>query len=182
VLWLGVPKRPDLMREMKNGRPSFAGSDDPARTELLALYAETDALLAPYSCDASGECCNFANTGREPYPTPVELAEVELAMAQLGGAPARSAPNRHALPLANEDRTCALLSDGRCTIYESRPFGCRTFFCHRVQGPSKLPRADLQRIARDIAALAARFSPRDPLPRPLSRVISPRSKWRRGPK
>ena len=27
----------------------------------------------------------------------------------------------------------------RCSAYVSRPFGCRTFFCHRIRGPAREP-------------------------------------------
>jgi Fe-S-cluster containining protein len=153
-------------------RPSNGGfSTSPHRAELLALYAEVDALLAPFSCDASAECCNFATTGREPYPTAIELAEVERAVragSLLRGAP--DATKKRKLPLASW--RCPLLSpEGRCRIYAGRPFGCRTFFCDRVSGPGKLPRAELQSLSRRIADLAARFAPRDPLPRPLTKAL-----------
>jgi len=142
-----------------------AWKDDPLRAELLRIYAEVDALLAPYSCDASGECCDFANTGREPYPTPPELAEVELAMR------AASIPRKKSLPVAGT-RPCPLLADGRCRIYGSRPFGCRTYFCDRIApAGAKLPRSELRRLSQAIADLAARHSPRDPGPRPLTRAL-----------
>jgi Fe-S-cluster containining protein len=139
----------------------------PARAELLALYKEVDELLAPFSCPASGECCHFARTGREPYPHAVELEELTHA------AKATSAlAKKRRLSVVEEDRTCALLGDdGRCRVYASRPFGCRTFFCERVEGPHKEPRDELQAIGRRIADLSARAFPRDPGPRPLSRVL-----------
>jgi hypothetical protein len=144
-----------------------AFKDSPARAELRALYAKVDALLAPYSCDLSGECCDFANTGREPYPTAVELAEVELAMR---AAPPPKTNKKRGLPIAG--RVCPLLAEnGRCRIYASRPFGCRTYFCERMAGPGKLPRAEIQAISRAIADLSARFSPRDPHPRPLTNAL-----------
>jgi Fe-S-cluster containining protein len=144
----------------------------PARAGLLAVYADVDALLAPFSCDASTECCRFGVTGREPYVTPLELAEVEHAIAARGAVLPRPPPGRTGrLPVLDEERRCPLLtSDGRCSIYASRPLGCRTFFCERAQGPGKLPRLELNAAARTIADLAARFSPRDPHARPLSRV------------
>jgi uncharacterized protein len=138
---------------------------DPHRRELLALYAEVDALLAPYSCESSTDCCRFGVTGREPYPTPVELAELEHARA------GRPAPRRR-LPMADDERRCPLLTDeGKCRVYASRPFGCRTFFCEKVEGPGKLPRAKVQELSRRVADLAARFSPRDPHARPLTRAL-----------
>lgn len=142
---------------------SIAGSTH--RAELLAIYAETDALLAPLSCDASAECCTFSNTNREPYPTAVELAEVHVAMAAAGGR--RALLKR--LPML--ELRCPLLGqDNRCRIYASRPFGCRTFFCHRARG-GKLPRAELQRLGTRVADLSARAFPRDPGPRPLLKAL-----------
>ena len=49
---------------------------NPLRADLVALYNEVDALLSPYTCDATAECCRFGITNREPYPTAIELAEV----------------------------------------------------------------------------------------------------------
>lgn len=145
-----------------------AWKSHPARAELLALYKEVDALIAPFSCPASGECCHFARTGREPYPHAVELEEV---MHAAKGTNALS-KKRLAVVAADADRTCALLGDdGRCRIYASRPFGCRTFFCERVEGPRKWPRDAVQAIGRRIADLSARAFPRDPGPRALTKVL-----------
>jgi Fe-S-cluster containining protein len=162
--------------------------DDPARAELLALYATADELVRDATCACStpsergpdgpepspedlAPCCHFALTGREPYPTAVEVTEV-LHAARARGARRRT-PGRR-LPIAPEAtaRRCPLLSDkGRCTIYASRPLGCRTFFCDRGDGPPRHARAGLLEIARRVADLSARFAPRDPLPRPLVRVL-----------
>lgn len=144
----------------------------PHRLALLALYAEVDALLAGYACDASTECCQFGVTGREPYPTAVELAEVTHAIVAAGFA-LPAPPRGRALPVVDETRRCPLLdARGRCRIYASRPFGCRTFFCGRATGPGKIPRADIQRVSRAIADLSARFAPRDPLARPLTAALA----------
>lgn len=139
--------------------------------ELRALYARIDGAVQGWGCESSTDCCRFGVTGREPYPTAVELAELERAVKARGGL-----PKRRTLPVASE-RRCALLSDdGRCLVYASRPFGCRTFFCERARGPvgeradSGLPRETIAEVAREIAALSARFAPADPGPRPLSRV------------
>jgi hypothetical protein len=146
-------------------------TDSPDRARLLALYAEVDALLEGWTCACSAagvgatpeaRCCHFGITGREPYPTAVELEEVRQALR--ASPPPRRDPRR--LPAA-EARACPLLSDdGRCTIYAARPFGCRTFFCDQ-----KLPRARVNDIGRRIADLSARFAPRDPGPRPLVRAL-----------
>jgi Fe-S-cluster containining protein len=150
-------------------KAAFASSADPARTALLRLYAEVDELLGGITCEASAECCDFANTGREPYPTAVELAEIELARRS------RPSPRRRSLPQAGERRCPLLGDDRRCTIYASRPLGCRTFFCDRARGPAgepaMSPRAELRRISAAILDLSARFSGENPGPRPLSNAI-----------
>jgi Fe-S-cluster containining protein len=143
-----------------------------ALDRLRALYDEVDALFEGVSCDASTDCCRFGITGREPYPSAIEIAELERAVRARGGL-----PKRRSLPQVDE-RRCALLSDdGRCTVYASRPFGCRTFFCERGHGPAgEAPPAlrdpEIVRLSRAIAALSAELAPRDPGPRPLSRVMA----------
>jgi uncharacterized protein len=159
----------------------------PQRAELLALYAEADALVAGWTCACSAEakpgelpqvrCCQFAVTGREPYPTAVELAEVQHAMRIVGidASPLRAARR---LPMA-ELRPCPLLSEtGRCRIYASRPLGCRTFFCQNAEPPPyaaarvRPPRDEANEIGRRIADLSARFAPRDPHPRALTKALA----------
>jgi hypothetical protein len=156
-------------------------SQSPERAALLALYEEVDALTLGMSCACSqagvggapdAQCCHFAVTGREPYPTAVELEEVRHAVraANVAVAPPARGGLAHLRP-------CPLLSpEGRCRIYASRPFGCRTFFCGQ-----KVPRESIAAIGRRIADLSVRFAgksggPRevDPGPRPLTRAISSR--------
>jgi hypothetical protein len=150
-------------------------------SELHDIYARVDALTAGYGCETSGDCCRFGVTGREPYPTAIELFELERAVRARGGL-----SRRRALPLApavRDERRCPLLSnDGRCSVYASRPFGCRTFFCHRAHGPAgesprEISREAISELGRMVLDLSARFSPRDPGPRPLSRALSG---WHKG--
>lgn len=154
----------------------------PLRAELLALYDEVDALLAPYRCESSHDCCDFGKTGREPYPTPIELEELQRAMRS---ANVCAVPKKKRLTVVGATaRVCPMLSpEGRCRVYAARPFGCRTFFCERVvlagipgedtggRSDVRLPRKEVQHLARRVAELAARFSPADPRPRPLTRAI-----------
>jgi hypothetical protein len=159
------------------------------RAELLGLYAEADAVLNGWTCActaapapggvAETPCCHFGVTGREPYPTAVELEEVRHAVraAGLTVASPPSPPSRR-LPMARDERRpCPLLSDsGRCRIYASRPLGCRTFFCQGAEAPfgarTKSPRDAASALGRRIADLSARFAPLDPLPRPLTRSLA----------
>jgi uncharacterized protein len=86
-------------------------------------------------------------------------------------------PERRRLPMAAGGACPLLAGDGRCRIYASRPFGCRTFFCRHATSDSarRLPRDAVNAIARRVAALSARFDPRDPHPRPLVRAIAGRA-------
>lgn len=165
------------MRRPTGRQSSVARTPEESLAGLRALYADVDRLLAGWTCEASTDCCRFGVTGREPYPTAVELAELERAVRARGGL-----PKRRALAVVDgrgeRERRCALLSDaGRCLVYASRPFGCRTFFCERGAGPAgepsrAAPRADIARLAREVADLSARFDPVDPGPRPLSKVTA----------
>jgi uncharacterized protein len=136
--------------------------------ELRDLYRSVDAALEGWSCASSTDCCRFGITGREPYPTAIEVAELERAVAARGGI-----PKRRTLPLATE-RRCMLLDDaGKCIVYASRPLGCRTFFCDRGEGPvgeRMLPKDAIARASAKIAQLSATLAPADPGARPLSRV------------
>lgn len=175
-----------LPRRLVRSRPVRPGwSKSPERAALLALYAEADALLEGWSCACSragvgqvpeAQCCHFGVTGREPHPTAVELEEVRHGMRVASVAPR----DPRKLPLAPELGACPLLGQGgRCGIYASRPFGCRTYFCDHAEAPyggkPKLPRAAVAEVGRRIADLAARFDPRDPRPRPLVRAILDRA-------
>jgi uncharacterized protein len=132
-------------------------------TALRALYAEVDRTLSGWVCEGSADCCRFGETGREPYLWPNEWALLRRALAGRGGAPRRS------LALAGD---CPLLGrDGRCVAYADRPFGCRTYFCDRAEGPDRRPpRAALAEIGRRVAALSERAEP-GAGPRKLTRLL-----------
>ena len=143
--------------------------DRPERAALMALYAEADALVAGWTCDESTDCCRFGVTGREPYVTGIELAEVKDALKARGG----KGPTRKSLPVAGEKRCPMLTDEGRCVVYESRPLGCRTFFCAGALAKlgEKLPRTDFQRIVRAIEELSEKTFPDQAESRPLTRVL-----------
>ena len=151
-----------------------------SQAELRRIYAEVDTLLTGWSCDSSTDCCRFGITGREPYPTAIEQAELEHAVRARGGL-----PKRRSLPTVGDraargkdERRCTLLSDqGKCLVYASRPFGCRTFFCERASGPAEehvrdMPKDEIARLGRAVADLSARFAPADAGPRPMSKVTA----------
>ena len=68
------------------------------------------------------------------------------------------------------DGGCRFLdADGRrCTVYASRPLGCRTYFCHRKTGPAREPAEEMDRLQRRLEAIARGVRPDEPGPRPLT--------------
>ena len=157
----------------KRGRDDAVATGDSLTLlgELRALYAEIDRAFSGWACEASTDCCRFGVTGREPYPTAIEMAELERAVKARGGL-----PKRRSLPVAGERRCTLLGDDGRCLVYDARPFGCRTFFCQRAQDAmgQALPKKVIAEVSRKVADLSERFRPADPGPRPISRATS---KW-----
>jgi Fe-S-cluster containining protein len=148
--------------------------EDDERRALRALYDETDALLRDHTCESSTDCCRFKKTGREPYPTAIELALLFEATRKKGVAHVAKAAPKKRLPVlvVPDEGNCPMLGqDGRCRVYEARPFGCRTFFCNRRMGPAKMPRKEIVDLGRRIADLSARAFPRDPQARPLVRAL-----------
>lgn len=113
--------------------------------ETRAVLAKADAVYAPFSCPGTAECCQLAVTGREPWLWPSELELLREALRRQG----------RALPPARADGACPFLdaSGKRCSVYAERPFGCRTFFCHRIQGPARQPIEDTNALLERLAAL-----------------------------
>jgi hypothetical protein len=105
-----------------------AGFEESGLDETRALLARASAVWSRWSCPASGRCCQLRTTGREPWLWPTEWQVLREALA----AEART------LPAAREDGGCAFLDpEGRrCSVYEARPSGCRTFFCGDGRGPA----------------------------------------------
>ena len=102
-----------------------------AITETRAVLKKASETWAAHSCPGTSECCQLAKTGRPPWLWP---SEWWLLLEHLK-------TEQRALPPPRLDGGCAFLNaEGtRCTVYAGRPFGCRTFFCHRIQGPTRLP-------------------------------------------
>lgn len=145
--------------------------------ELKALYEEADVLFSGSSCPASSECCRFARTGREPYVTSIELALVLAAVKRRGGSyPATPAPlhtKDTSLPVLRDERPCPLLDpNGRCSIYEERPLGCRTFFCDRATELSRVRHKDLLSIVARLKEIAVRHESGGDEGRPLTRALA----------
>jgi hypothetical protein len=90
---------------------------DEVRREVLAVYAAADAAVAAAGprCDASGRCCRFAEYGHTLF---LSHFEAELLL--------EAAPP-YAKPVGRDG--CPFQVGGLCTARESRPLGCRIYFC-----------------------------------------------------
>jgi Fe-S-cluster containining protein len=148
------------------------GTEQELLVALRELYREVDALYAGASCEASSECCRFGITGREPQVTSLELVLVKQAIAARGGM---LKAQKRALPIsadAERERVCPLLDrKARCSVYEARPLGCRTFYCTRADIPREPTRAELAGLVRKLQELAALHERDGDKPRGLSRAL-----------
>jgi uncharacterized protein len=117
---------------------------------LDALYRRAESLYAGWSCARSGECCQLAATGREPYVWPLEWLRLRGALQASGR-----------LPLApRADGACPLLdAQGRCSAYLDRPLGCRTFYCERGSGPRAVRREEITELMVRLERLAQELDP-----------------------
>ncbi len=157
--------------------------------ELATIYREVDEAFVGQTCPASTECCRFGVTGREPYVTTIEFALVSRAIAARGGARAlgRTPPpplsgnadaeggaarGKRRLTTVDEG-LCPLLDEtGRCSVYASRPLGCRTYWCERAIGTTGVDQRAINGFVRRIKDLAARHAPAGDLGRPLTRALA----------
>ena len=146
--------------------------EDGLLAELHALYRDADALFQGATCEQSSECCRFGITGREPQVTSLEVALVQRAIRARGGPLSKQ---KRALPMSKperDERVCPLLDQhSRCSVYASRPLGCRTFYCSRATLPREPSRSELAAIVRRLQELAAQHQRDGDRPRALSRAL-----------
>ena len=156
------------MRRAKRESP-----EDAILEELFAFYRQVDACYEGSHCPSSTECCRFGLTGREPYVTSVEVAGLRRAISHRGGLPSAK---RRALPMVTTavvERICPFLDTlGRCSVYESRPLGCRTFYCSRATVTARTRGAAQREFVNRLRDIASRHEPGGDAPRPLSRVFA----------
>lgn len=172
-----------------NPRQSQQAAEAELFRELEAVYRELDARLQHDTCPASTECCRFAITGREPYVTSIEVALVERAIARKGGARALGRPpaplasseandgprvekDKRRLTVVDEEPCPLLDASGRCSVYDARPFGCRTFFCERALRSSGFSQRDTNEFVRRIKDIAARHNVGGDQGKPLRRALT----------
>jgi hypothetical protein len=138
------------------GRSQRAHALRAAIRDLRAVYRLADAAYRPYSCPGTAECCQLATTRREPWLWPVEWA---LLVETTGGQ----------VPPARADGGCPFLdaSGKRCTVYADRPFGCRTYFCHRIRGPGREPIEAVAVLSERLQRVAQALDPDCDAPRTL---------------
>ena len=162
-----------MPRARSDRAPRTTQTEGRALADLEAIVARVDVLYAHSSCPSSTECCRFGLTGREPFVTSTELALVLRGVRRRGGALAGA---RKALPLASDvrrdERTCPLLDrSGRCSVYASRPFGCRTFFCERATHERRVAHGEVGALVRELQEVGARHAPGGDVGRPLVRAL-----------
>lgn len=117
-------------------------TQEEALTTLRALYAELEQRPLQRSCTLRTECCHFRITGRQPLVT-----HTEALWAARG---VRASGKKKLTP--HPDAACPCLGkNGRCTIYQHRPFGCRTHFCSAAGGP--YTRREVQDLIQRLEAL-----------------------------
>lgn len=135
------------------------------RPAALAVLEEAERVMNGWSCESTAECCRFGETNREPYLTEAEWRVLEAEVARQG----------RRVPAPREDRVCPFLEGGRCSVYRARPLGCRTFYCHRADGP-KVPRRVLVDLPRRLEVMSEDpDAPGKPLTTWLNRARRPPS-------
>jgi Fe-S-cluster containining protein len=144
------------MSSWSPGQAWQAHAERSAARALETLYRHADAAWSGFRCPASAECCQLSKRGREPWLWGVEWDALRRAVPDL--------------PPPRADGGCRFLdAEGRrCTVYASRPLGCRTYFCHRATGPGPEPVKEMDVVHRRLEAIAQSLRPDEPGPRPLS--------------
>ena len=126
--------------------------------QLESLHGTADEQFQGWSCARSGECCQLAKTGREPWVWPIEIARITRALSK----------RRETVPPPRADGACRLLSPaGGCSVYADRPLGCRTFYCERGSGPARVSRETITQLMVRLERLSLELDPDVLNPRPL---------------
>jgi len=137
---------------MKKQRPTPSNPTD--EVEVRSIYKELSTRTIERSCTLLTECCQFKLTGRTPHLTRGEAILAAKAFRATGRKQLQARP----------DGACPLLDSktGRCLIYESRPFGCRTHFCRPAGGPYE--RQEVVDLIRKLETIDARLGGDGPHP------------------
>ena len=128
-----------------------------AARAVREVYRDLRARPVERGCIARTECCRFRLTGRTP-----QLTRGEALVAAAGW---RAAGRRTIPAEESPDGACPFLkTDGRCAIYDSRPFGCRTHFCEAAGG--MIPRRDVIDLIQRLEAIDEQTGGDGPKPLP----------------
>lgn len=112
------------------------------RAEIRAIYDELETRRLERDCQMRTGCCHFRLAGHTPLLT--------LGEALYAARGVRASGRKNLKP--HPDGACPLLGqDGRCTIYQFRPFGCRTHFCQAAGG--MYPRKHVADLIQRLEAL-----------------------------
>lgn len=128
--------------------------------EVRSVYVELASRPMDRNCQRRTECCQFRITGKVP-----QLTRGEALLA----AQALRASGRKSLP-DPADGACPMLQTGtgKCLIYESRPFGCRTHFCQPAGGP--MERGEILDLIRRLEQIDVQMGGDGP--HPLASAVS----------
>ncbi|MDB6069573.1 MAG: hypothetical protein JWL81_744, partial [Verrucomicrobiales bacterium] len=111
-----------------------------------AIYARLATRPIERNCTGISDCCRFRLTGQTPFLTRGE-ALIARQAARAAGRKKLTFP---------ADGSCPLLGpEGRCTIYHSRPFACRTHFCEAAGGPYS--RKEVRDLIHELEAIDQRL-------------------------
>lgn len=128
--------------------------------EVRSVYVELASRPMERDCQRRTQCCQFRLTGKVPQLTRGEA----LLSAQAFRATGRKSlpdPVKGACPMLQADT-------GKCLIYESRPFGCRTHFCQPAGGP--IERSGILDLIRRLEEIDAQLGGDGP--HPFSSAVS----------
>ena len=144
-------------------RPTVPTDPTAALAEVQAVYAEVAKRPVERSCTLRTECCQFRLTGAMPL-----LTKGEALLA----ARALRASGRTKLPVRDDGACPMLKQDGKCMIYEQRPFGCRTHFCAAAGGP--YARREVLDLIRRLEAVDVKLggSGSHPLPVAMKQILT----------
>jgi uncharacterized protein len=144
-------------------RPTALTDPTAALAEVQAVYAEVAKRPVERSCTLRTECCQFRLTGAMPLLTKGEALLAARALRSSG---------RTKLPVRDDGACPMLKQDGKCMIYEHRPFGCRTHFCAAAGGP--YARREVLDLIRRLEAVDVqlRGSGSHPLPVAMKQILT----------
>ena len=126
-------------------RTSVTDFTSQALEEVREVYRALAERPVERFCERRTECCRFKLTGLTPQLTRGEALLAAKAYRATGRTKLNDRSDRF-------DGSCPMLDEaGRCLIYDSRPFGCRTHFCAAAGGPySRRDVIDLIRRLEDV--------------------------------